>query len=180
MNVSIQTHKEFKKFFEDFFPAVHAFLLRYTKEKELSRDLAQETFIKIYEKRGEIPDIEHAKAFLYTIARNLYEDHRKRVCVQKKFLSYIEPENAWEDHLFLKEVTRQETLRILYAAINKLPARGQTIILARLQGKSFLEIANEMNVSINTVKSLKKSAITTLRTLLSREHLLLLLILIGD
>jgi RNA polymerase sigma-70 factor (ECF subfamily) len=180
MSVSIQSPDDFKKFFEDFFPAVYTFLLRYTREEELSRDFAQEAFIKVYEKRDEICSVEHARAFLYTIARHLYWDHRKHQRIEEQFLARGEQGDEGDEYNFLKEVTRQETIRVLYAAVNKLPPQTRSVILLRLQGKSSLDVSRELNISINTVKSLKKSAYATLRSLLSRDHFLLLLILIAD
>ncbi|MDR0544380.1 MAG: sigma-70 family RNA polymerase sigma factor [Odoribacteraceae bacterium] len=181
MNVPIQTREEFKRFFKEYFPAVRAFLTRYAKDEELARDLAQETFIKVYEHREDIRDIEHAKAFLYTVARRLYRDHCKHALARERFVaSEEEAGEAWEDHEFLREITRQETLRVLRAAIDKLPPRARQVMIASLQGKNSTEVAREMNITPSTVKSLKKSALLSLRSMLSKDQLFLLLLLIGE
>ncbi|MDR0765763.1 MAG: sigma-70 family RNA polymerase sigma factor [Odoribacteraceae bacterium] len=181
MNLPIRSHEEFKVFFKEFFPGVLAFLEHYTRDTELARDLAQETFTRIYEKREETRDIEHAKAYLYTVARRLYLDHRKHQTVQEKFLA--REKNAREpaeDHEFLAEVTRQETFRVLRSAIDKLSPRKKRVILASLQGKDNLEIATRLKISPSTVKSLKTKALADLRAVLSRDQLFLLLLLSGN
>ena len=53
---------------------------------------------------------------------------------------------------------------------------------ANLQGKTFIsvqEVAEELGISVNTVKCLKKSAYDTLRGLLSKNYLVILLFLLG-
>lgn len=74
-------------------------------------------------------------------------------------------------------VTLRETIRILYDAIDRLPPQSQKIILLNLQGKNNNEVAEELNISVNTVKSLKKSAYMTLRKYVGKEYLWLLIFL---
>ena len=155
--MAIVSHKEFKAFFESFFLPVYTLLRRYTGESELARDFAQE-------------------AFTYTVARNIYLDHCKHQRIRERYKAHLDEEDA-EDGDFLKEVTRQETFRILYEAIDKLPAQSRSIILLNLKGNNNSEVAEALHISVNTVKSLKKSAYVALRKLLSKDILMILLVL---
>ena len=49
MAILLKTHIEFRKFFDEFFPAVYALLCKYTEDSDLARDLTQEAFVKVYE-----------------------------------------------------------------------------------------------------------------------------------
>lgn len=82
-----------------------------------------------------------------------------------------------DEENYLQEVTLRETIRILYDAIDRLPPQSQKIILLNLQGKNNNEVAEELNISVNTVKSLKKSAYMTLRKYVGKEYLWLLIFL---
>ena len=130
--------KEFKEFFERFFIPVCHFIKRYTEEEEVA-DIAQEVFVKVYEKW-----------------------------------------NEFDDPVFLKEVTRQETFRILHTAIGKLPAQSKQIIMLSMEGLSNAEVGEKLGVSVNTVKTLKKNAYAVLRQVLSKEYLLLLFVILRD
>ena len=147
--MAIVSHKEFKAFFETFFIPVYTLMQRYTGERELSRDFTQEAFVRVFEHRGEFETEENAKAILYT-----------------------------EEYDFLKEVTQQEVSRILYDAVDKLPSQTRSIILLNLKGFNNTEVAERLGVSVNTIKSLKKSAYVTLRTLLSKDLLMILFVLV--
>ena len=180
MGVIIRSHIEFKKFFYEFFPTVYALMRKYTEDDELARDLTQEAFVKLYESREEFESPENAKAFLYTIARRLYFNHYKHLRVlENSQLMYSEDEI--NDDNYLQEVTLHETIRILYAAIDRLPDQTRKIILLNLEGKNNNEVAEELHISVNTVKSLKKSAYQTLRKYVDKEYLwVLIFFLLSD
>lgn len=176
MAVIIRTDTEFRKFFNEFFPAVYNLMKKYTGETEISRDLTQEAFLKVYECREEFETFENAKAFLYTVARHLYFNFCKHEKVWNKLQTVLEyPEE--ENENFLQEVTFRETVRILYQAIDQLAPQSRKIILLNLQGKSNNEVAEELHISVNTVKSMKKSAYLTLRKLIGKEFLWVIIFL---
>ena len=151
---------DFKKFFEEFFPAVYALMRKYTQEDEVAWDLAQDAFLK-----GE----ENAKAFVYTVAKNLFVNYRNREKLKAEVYANLEIDEV-DDNNYLKEIMAIETKRLLYAAIDQLPPQTRTIILLNLAGKNNTEIAEDLSISVNTVKSLKKAAYQTLRSLLAKDY----------
>lgn len=175
--MAIVSHKEFKAFFETFFIPVYTLMQRYTGERELSRDFTQEAFVRVFEHWGEFETEENAKAFLYTVARRIYLDHCKHQKIENHYQNRVNEENT-EEYDFLKEVTQQEVSRILYDAVDKLPSQTRSIILLNLKGFNNTEVAERLGVSVNTIKSLKKSAYVTLRTLLSKDLLMILFVLV--
>lgn len=176
----MKTEKEFRHFFEEFFVSVCRFVTRYTGESEVSTDIAQEVFVKVYERWREFETFENAKAFLYTIARNLSLDYLKHKKAENNYVQAFPENNDIVEQTFLKEVTRQETFRILYSAIDQLPGQTRQVILYSLEGHSVQEVGDKMGISANTVKTLKKNAYTTLRHLLSKEYMILLIAFLGD
>lgn len=175
--MAIVSHKEFKAFFETFFIPVYTLMQRYTGERELSRDFTQEAFVRVFEHWGEFETEENAKAFLYIVARRIYLDHCKHQKIENQYQNRVNEENT-EEYDFLKEVTQQEVSRILYDAVDKLPSQTRSIILLNLKGFNNTEVAERLGVSVNTIKSLKKSAYVTLRTLLSKDLLMILFVLV--
>ena len=81
---------------------------------------------------------------------------------------------------FFKDVIRQETFRILHSAIDRLPNQTRQVILLSMEGNSNQEVGELLGVSINTVKTLKKNGYAILRETLSKEYLILLLILLEE
>ena len=176
MSAIIQTNKDFEVFFRENFPSVYAFMKRYTGDDELAADLAQETFIRVYERRDEIVSVDYGKAFLYTVARHLYWNHCKHQRAKENYFAQLDESNV-DDYDFLQEVTRQETMRMLYVAIDQLPPQTRNVILLNLEGKTNPEVAEELGISVNTVKTIKLRAYRVLRERLKGIQWLLLLLL---
>lgn len=179
MGISIKSHKEFEIFYKKLYPAVYAFMKNYVQNKELAEDLTQEAFIRVYEKKDEIESVEYAKAFLYTIARNLYLNHVRHIKIETDYYAQL-LHTEINDSSFFKEVIRQETIRIIYQSINTLSPKVREIILLNLEGKNNQEIAEKLGISVNTVKFLKKSAYEKLRKILSKENLFLLFLFLKN
>ena len=170
--------KEFKLFFQDYFDPVFRFTRRYTEDHAIARDITQETFIQVYEKREDFDSLEKAKSFAYTTAKNRCLDHLKHKRIREQYAN--QPFTEVEEPEFLHEITYQETYRILHAAIRQLPSQSRAIILHSLNGKNNTEIAETMAISVNTVKTLKKGAYKTLRALLGNHYFSLLLLFVAE
>ena len=176
MSAIIQTNKDFEVFFRENFPSVYAFMKRYTGDDELAADLAQETFIRVYERRDEIVSVDYGKAFLYTVARHLYWNHCKHQRAKKNYFAQLDESNV-DDYDFLQEVTRQETMRMLYVAIDQLPPQTRNVILLNLEGKTNPEVAEELGISVNTVKTQKRKAYAFLREELKHLFIIFLVLM---
>lgn len=164
----------FKSFYLNHLNAIVGFCRSYTKDNEVALDISQEAMYKVYCKYDSSFSYESTVSFLYTIARNLCLDHLRKS--NHKFESI---ENSGEliidDAFFLDEITRQETLNNIKKAVKQLNGRSYEIIILTLRGKSNNEIAEILGVSINTVKTIKKTAFAKLRNIISKEQLFLIL-----
>ena len=67
------------KIYEDFLPELKSYLYRLTCDKEITNDLAQDTFIKVIEKHNQFEGQSSIKTWIFSIATNLAIDWlRKR------------------------------------------------------------------------------------------------------
>ncbi len=172
----------FKSFFLNYFSTVVRFAVTYLQDESECQDIAQETFIRLYQSWPAIETEEQARSYMYTTARNLCISRIRHQTIEEQFvLTELEKDTSEDtDEIFYSEVTYQETLRLLRKAIEALPQQSRQIILLGLGGKNNHEIADLLGVSVNTVKTLKKGAYKSLRHALGdlpEELLLLLLVL---
>ena len=155
----------FEKFFEAFYPSLCKFSNGFLESKDIAADIAQDAMIKFWNNRAVQSTIKQAKVYLFTIVRNncinytrhqkVVDNHRLKYAENKEFINaaYIE----------------DEVFDLLRTAVKKLPPQSKNIILLALEGLANKEIAEELKISINTVKSLKKTAYSTLRELLKNK-----------
>lgn len=152
----------FRDLFDHYFSALAAFGYKYVADPDIVKDMVQEVFIASWEKRADFNHINALKSFLYTSIRNKCLNHLKHQAVQKKHESALVYELE-SDHQFANHVIEEETFNLLHAEIKVLPRSAQEIMMLALNGLKNQEIADELNISLNTVKTQKKIAYSKLK-----------------
>jgi len=169
---------DFKCFFVEHYAGMVRFAQQFLFDKEEAEDFVQEVFVCLYERWRGVRDINQARSFMYVSIRNLCISHLRHQMIKEKFslLSLEQCEMMAEEEME-DDIIYQETLRKLHLAISRLPIQSKKIIQLSLEGKSNVDIAEELNISINTVKTLKKNAYKKLRDEMKIHNNLLLVFL---
>ena len=156
----------FQDIFNTYFNALCAFGYKYIKDNSIIEDFVQEAFVSLWEKRENFNQTITVKAFLYTTLRNRCLNHLKHQAVLQKheqtLLFELESEQFFKQHVIEEEVFNQ-----LHLAIQKLPESAKKIMFLALNGLTNNEIAEELGVSINTVKTQKKIAYSKVKDKIS-------------
>jgi RNA polymerase sigma-70 factor (ECF subfamily) len=139
---------DFHSLYQTYAPQVHRFALFLCGDATLADDITSETFVRAWTSRGKIRE-STLKAYLFTIARNLYRDHLRR----NRRLAELE--DNIEDHgPSLQSQTEQKAeLDAVMAALRRLPEIDRAALLMRAQeGMPYEEIAEALEVPLTTVK----------------------------
>lgn len=169
--------KAFREVFDAYFNALSAFGYKFVPDPPVVEDMVQEAFISFWEKRQDFDHLSALKSFLYTSVRNKCINHMKHQAVLRKH----EPALVYElesDHIFKHHVIEEDTFNQLLAEIKLLPEAAREIMILALNGLKNQEIADELNISINTVKTQKKIAYSKLKKKLEPRFETLLLSLL--
>jgi len=127
-------------------------------------EIVQEVFLKIWDRREQIDLSKSFKSYLYTITKNEIHDHLRKVLQQKKYLEQAIHELSIAENDVEKIVNFRETDHVINELINSLPHKRRKVFeLSRLQGKTYSQIALEMNISENTVDTQMRKALLFLR-----------------
>ena len=166
--------KAFETLFREFYPSMCFVAMRFIGNEEAAEDIVQEAFIKLWEKRTTYNDIPCLKTFLYVSVKNLCFNHIRN---KKNTIDYTSPEVQNKEVIFKNHLIEEETYRIIDDAVNALPPQSKKIIKMHLEGKQNKEIAETLNISVNSVKTLKYNALYTLKHSLKDYFYLLILFL---
>jgi len=169
--------KAFREVFDYYFNALSAFGYNYVSDQFAAEDLVQEAFIAMWEKRADFSHINALKSFLYTSVRNKCLNYIKHKSVVKKHEKALMYELESEQH-FSARVIEEETFNQLFNEIRDLPPSAREITLLALNGLKNQEIADELKISINTVKTQKKIAYSRLKEKLGSHFAGILLLLL--
>ena len=128
------------------------FCISILKDKEDSENIIQEVFIKIWNRRATINPELNFTSYLFTIIKNRVFDHLKEI-KKNTFLK----EKFWEKVLEYQEQDseiKEERFAKIKEAVEGLSEKRKRIIkLNYEEGKSYEEIADQLNISKNTVKN---------------------------
>lgn len=149
----------------------------------MAEEITQEIFIKIWASRSELTEINYFNSWLKTLIRNFTYNYLRRIAHEKMIFADIHSNLKTEATVNTMEAL--EYKQLLQKAIEQLPAQQKKVyLLSRRDGFKHEEIAQEMNLSINTVKNYMKLALESIRLFLDNHTdamiLLALAIFFGD
>ena len=161
--------------FQRFFRAMCLMAVRITGELPAAEDIVADAFVKMFDRRADFAGIENIKAFLYTSARNGSVDfvrmqkrhrmaHVRIAATQEQAAEGLE---TAED----LELLRIQLLQDIYEEIENLPPQSRQISkMIFYEKKSTEEIARELNIAPQTVRTHKARAIQLLKKQLLKDE----------
>jgi RNA polymerase sigma-70 factor (ECF subfamily) len=139
---------DFHSLYQSYAPQVHRFALFLCGDAALADDLTSETFVRAWTARGKIREAT-VKAYLFTIARNLYRDHLRRNRRNTELDESIPDSGPSLD----SRTEHKAELEAVMAALRELPEADRAALLMRAQeGMPYEEIAHALDLPVTTVK----------------------------
>lgn len=170
--------ESFRGIFEEYHTRLCYFARSILPEGEAAEDVVQEAFVKLWQKKERFSHPDSIKAFLYITVRNnclnIYK-HRKVV----KMFGDLSPKKDHDEDSAngLSNLIEAEVLNNVYLALQKLPAGCRTVLnLSYFDGMKNQAIADQLGVSINTIKTQKQRGLNLLRDLIKRSSFILLFV----
>jgi RNA polymerase sigma factor (sigma-70 family) len=132
----------FREIFELHWDQIHAVGLKILKSPELAKDLAQDTFLRIWYNREQLKDVHNFQAYLNVLSRNLAIDLLRKKVFTVDNEDYLVAYFSEEAVSLTEEAEYKELKQLLHEAVNHLPPQMQQVFrLSRLEGLSHAEIA---------------------------------------
>lgn len=157
------TEREFEAHFRRLYLPLGMFALRIVDNADDAEDIVEDTFMKAWQAISGGTEIDNFNSYIYRSVRN--------ECV-----SFLRRKRELEDIDSIPEISEEiidtsfRDARI-WKAIDELPEKCREIFLmSKRDGFSNAEIAEELGISINTVKNQMAKAFTRLRESLSTRH----------
>jgi len=166
-NIKEGNEQAFEQLFRRYYQPMMRFIWGYVKSEPVAEGLVQDLFTKIWERRKTLSIDRSVKSYLYTSARNMSLDYLKHKKVEndwenEKQALYMDstPESVIEKNLHNKMMLEE-----VEKAIQSLPERRRLIfILSRYEDMTYKEIAEFLDISVNTVETQISRALSALRS----------------
>lgn len=144
----------FRELFNRYQPIVFRQALIQTGEKDLSHDIVQESFIRVWEHRETLQPHLSFLAYLLRISRNIIRDNYRHLEIRERLKNSIPPPASSESdnpEEALYSILLQEKLTAIIRY--DIPKRCREIfLLSRFEAKTNQEIAIMLHLSVRTVE----------------------------
>lgn len=153
---------------------LYLFVYKRLRDREKSKDLVHDFFLRLWSNHAEIAIRSSLAVYLFTSVRNRMLDLIAHQQVQSRYIdsfqAYLNQENNDTDHL----VRRKDLQHIIQQEIDALPQKMKLVFqLSRESELSRKEIAEQLGLSEQTVKSHMHQALRILKTRLGAMFFLL-------
>ncbi len=155
-------NKNFQQIWSDFHKELEKFVYNRVKDNDVTNDILQEVFIKIYQNLNKLQDDTKINSWIYQITRNAIIDYFRK---QQSFTDIKEIDIKEPD---LEKNENDELQKCIVPFIEQLPQKyKEAIIETELKGVSQKELSNILNISYSATKSRVQRAREKLKILFS-------------
>ena len=156
--------KAFDELYFFYYPRLYAFAKRFLKVEDDLKDILQNVFVKLWENRKNIKNVETFNSWLFTITKNDIISYFREKTKLLAFENRVKEIAASKEYTFDDRVEYLDIKEKVDQLIEKLPERRKQIFkLSREQGLSHKEIAEQLGISPKTVEDHIMHAIRFLR-----------------
>lgn len=147
--------------FNTYFEDVRKYVLYRSGNGDIATDIAQDTFMRIWEKQMTI-DPKTVKRLLFKIAGDLFITQYRREQVAYNFFNTFQPNN--KSHTPEDEINFRELINAYDAALKSMPEKQRTVFLMnRIDELKYKEIAEQLGLSVKAIERRMSQALGHLK-----------------
>ncbi len=146
-----------RELFEQHYTPLVLFAKHYVADLEADKDIVQEIFLALIESAKTFDTPDELKAYLYTSVKNKCLKYLRHEKVKQEYSAAHRDEPSEEETYFNRVLEEEVCYSLLVQEIEHLPEQCRNVFRLILAGKANPEIAENLNISIETVKSHKQS-----------------------
>ncbi|MDB4591087.1 sigma-70 family RNA polymerase sigma factor [Flavobacteriaceae bacterium] len=150
--------KGYQYLFDKYYTHLRSYAYQYVGDLYLSDDIIQSVFMKFWQRKMDFVNEKTVASYLFNMVRNSCLNHIRDE--KRKPLTDLEECDECIDEFKMT----QDILLEIKVSIDKLSSKEKEVVNSWMNGLSHLEIAEEMEISLNTIKTLKKRAYRKLRS----------------
>lgn len=154
-------YTSYNKLFVRYYSRLCYYVYRMLMDKEDAEDVVQELFLTLWNNRKKIEINENVSGYLYRMAKNMALNHiRSETNYRSVLENREEPLSYYEEN----QLESEEFRIALNDCINRLPDRcKEVLLLHRVKGLKQKEIADQLSISVKTIKNQIHSSLQRLK-----------------
>ena len=143
------------------------YMTHLTRDREHAEDLAQETFLRLYQKSSSYRESGQLVPYIFRIATNLFRSQQRRSKRWRELVGLVDSNDRRVEPTPQKEALSHEATEQVGLALAQLPSSYRAaLVLREIEGLSYKEIAMTLGCREGTIKSRINRGREQLRALL--------------
>lgn len=148
-----------------YYQPLYTNIFKLTRNAEAARDILQDVFIVLWEKRQSINVEQPLSNWLFSVSYYKSLKYLKKSLKEQLLFKNVEQYSLVNDEP--ENELNESRIQAIQKAVQQLsPQKQKVLIRCKLTGKSYKEVAEELSISRHTVKEYLALAITSLRAFL--------------
>lgn len=132
---------------------VFSVAFKFLKSREHAKEIVQEVFLRVWNKRDAFAQAQNLEALIYTTTKNLTLNFLEKIANERKAQYQFVHTSMHVSHATEYALQDQEYENLLNESLQLLPPQQlQVYKLAKVEGLSYEETAERLNITTNTVK----------------------------
>lgn len=161
----------FCELYAEYSEAVFRNILRFTREPVAAKDILQDVFVQLWEKKDNIKSESSVSGLLFVISYHLCINYTRKKSREEALCRLLRMPPYQDDVVYAADNREEEWDMLLEKAIAQLsPQKRRTLTLCKLQGKTYVEAARELHISPHTVKEYLSNAILSLNDYIKNKQ----------
>jgi RNA polymerase sigma-70 factor (family 1) len=170
----------FNTLFHAYVPRLHMLITKVTRSEGVAKDIIQEVFLYLWIDRESLAEVEVPQNWIFKMAYNRSYSWLARQASRNRKYSEFQRQNPVEvDDNLQQTVSLNETARLIREATAMLPEQARKIFqLSRETGLKAAEVADQLEISIQTVRNSLVRSVKFIKEYLAQHGILLPALLI--
>ncbi|MCJ8209754.1 RNA polymerase sigma-70 factor [Mucilaginibacter sp. RS28] len=140
--------------YDRYFNTLYNYVLKTLKDEGIAKEVVQDVFLKIWENRDSLANVDAPQAYIYAITRNKALDYFRRLVKDAQLADIVEESNLKSPHAADDRMNVSDLKGLILEALNKLSDQKQKVFkMSRYEDFSHDEIADQLNLSKSTIKN---------------------------
>src|SRR5690554_5808381 len=164
-------HRAFEQLYKQHSRPLLAMLDKRLADPQEADDILQELFVKVWERRAQVDPEKPFAGYLYRIGQRMVVDHYRRLARLAVVHNEVQHGQTELSNSTDEQVAHKETEALLQQAVAQLPKQqGRAFRLCKLEGKSYKEAAEIMQISPETVHAHLAKAMQSVKAYFQTNH----------
>ncbi|MEP7374545.1 MAG: RNA polymerase sigma-70 factor [Chitinophagaceae bacterium] len=169
LRMSMGDEAAFTTIFYHYTQRIYHYILNKTKSTEAAEEIVQDVFVKIWSNKEKFSEVSNYESYLFTMASNKVLDWFKKMAFEAKIKRHVWSTIGELSNITIEELDLKHSQELINKAVEQLtPQRRKIFLLNKEDGFSRQEIADQLNLSVNTVNNHLNEAVRQVKEYLEK------------